>query len=90
MQVAVSLGSHGKRTRPFPGHLLEMIVVMMFGMCVLGTAFGAFHELALGSGFAAAWRADAPGDAGRHALPEGGVQRADHGQPRSRWFVHAR
>jgi hypothetical protein len=29
-----------------------MIVVMMFGMCVLGAAFGAFHELAFGSGFA--------------------------------------
>ena len=56
MQVAVSLGSHGKRTRPFLRHLLEMIVVMMLGMCVLGAAFGAFHELAFGSGFAAAWR----------------------------------
>jgi hypothetical protein len=56
MQVAVSLGSHGKRSRPFLRHLLEMIVVMMLGMCVLGAAFGAFHELAFGSGFAAAWR----------------------------------
>jgi hypothetical protein len=56
MQVAVSLGSHGMRTRPFLRHLLEMIVVMMLGMCVLGAAFGAFHELAFGSGFAAAWR----------------------------------
>src|SRR6476660_2397394 len=28
MQVAVSLGSHGKRTRPFLRHLLEMVVVM--------------------------------------------------------------
>jgi hypothetical protein len=33
-----------------------MLVVMMLGMCVLGAAFGAFHELAFGSGFAAAWR----------------------------------
>ena len=55
MEVAVSVGgSHSKRR--FLRHLFEMIVVMMLGMCVLGAAFGAFHELALGSGFAAAWR----------------------------------
>jgi hypothetical protein len=33
-----------------------MVGVMMFGMVALGAAFGAFHELAFGSGFAAAWR----------------------------------
>ncbi|MGZ8740006.1 MAG: hypothetical protein ACXWZ8_05370 [Gaiellaceae bacterium] len=55
MEVAVSVGgSHSKRR--FLRHLFEMIVVMMLGMCVLGAAFGAFHELAFGSGFAAAWR----------------------------------
>jgi hypothetical protein len=55
VHVAV-VRSHGKRTRRFLRHLLEMLVVMMLGMCVLGAAFGAFHELAFGSGFAAAWR----------------------------------
>ena len=33
----------------FLRHLLEMIVVMMFGMCVLGAAWGAFHEIVLGA-----------------------------------------
>jgi len=57
MQVAVSLGeSQGTRTRRFLRHLLEMVGVMMLGMCVLGAAFGAFHEFVFGSGFAAAWR----------------------------------
>ena len=48
--------SHGTRTRRFLRHLFEMVAVMMLGMCVLGAAFGAFHGLAFGSGFAAAWR----------------------------------
>jgi hypothetical protein len=52
LRVAVG-GSRGSRTRRFLRHLLEMLVVMMLGMCVLGAAFGAFHELAFGSGFAA-------------------------------------
>jgi hypothetical protein len=57
MQVAVSVGgSHSTRTRRFLRHFFEMLLVMMLGMCVLGAAFGAFHELAFGSGFAAAWR----------------------------------
>jgi flagellar biosynthetic protein FliP len=33
-----------------------MIVVMMLGMCVLGAAWGAFHEAVFGSAFAGAWR----------------------------------
>jgi hypothetical protein len=45
-----------KKAGRFLGHLFEMIVVMMLGMYVLGAAFGALHELAFGSGFAAAWR----------------------------------
>ena len=45
-----------KKVRRFLRHLFEMIVVMMLGMCMLGAAFGAFHEFAFGSGFAAAWR----------------------------------
>ena len=43
-------------TRRFVGHLLEMIVVMMLGMCVLGVAWGAFHEVVFGSAYADAWR----------------------------------
>lgn len=40
----------------FVRHFFEMVGVMMLGMVALGAAFGAFHELAFGSGFAAAWR----------------------------------
>ena len=40
----------------FLRHLLEMIVVMMLGMCLLGAAWGAIHELVFGSAFADAWR----------------------------------
>ena len=29
---------------------------MMLGMCVLGAAWGAFHEVVFGSAFADAWR----------------------------------
>src|ERR671930_1001274 len=47
--------AHGTKRR-FVRHLLEMVGVMMLGMVALGAAFGAFHELAFGSGFAAAWR----------------------------------
>jgi hypothetical protein len=42
--------------RRFVRHFLEMLLVMMLGMCVLGGAFGALHVLLFGSGFAAAWR----------------------------------
>jgi hypothetical protein len=46
----------GRQARRFLGHLLEMIVVMMLGMCVLGAVWGAFHEVVFGSAFADAWR----------------------------------
>ena len=46
----------GRKTWYFLRHLVEMIVVMMLGMCVLGAAWGAFHEIVFGSAFAAAWR----------------------------------
>ena len=36
----------------FLRHLLEMIVVMMLGMCVLGVTWGAFHEIVFGSALA--------------------------------------
>jgi hypothetical protein len=48
--------TQSKKTRRFLRHLFEMIVVMMLGMCVFGSAFGALHQVAFGSGFAAAWR----------------------------------
>ena len=38
----------GRKKRRFVRHLLEMIVVMMLGMCVLGAAWGAFHEIVFG------------------------------------------
>src|SRR5512132_760763 len=47
---------HENKKRRFALHFFEMLLVMMLGMCVLGGAFGAFHQLAFGSGFAAAWR----------------------------------
>jgi hypothetical protein len=42
--------------RPFVRHLLEMLAVMMLGMCVLGAAFRELHVALFGTGFAAAWR----------------------------------
>jgi hypothetical protein len=48
----------GRKAWHFLRHLLEMIVVMMLGMCVLGAAWGAFHEIVFGSAFAGAWRDD--------------------------------
>ncbi len=45
-----------RRARRFLRHFLEMMVVMMLGMCVLGAAFRGLHVLAFGSGFDAAWR----------------------------------
>ena len=47
---------HENKNRRFALHFFEMLLVMMLGMCVLGGAFGAFHQVAFGSGFAAAWR----------------------------------
>jgi hypothetical protein len=47
---------HENKKRRFAFHFFEMLLVMMLGMCVLGGAFGAFHQVAFGSGFAAAWR----------------------------------
>src|SRR5512132_3059015 len=46
----------GRKVWRFLRHLLEMILVMMLGMCVLGAAWGAFHEVVFGSAFADAWR----------------------------------
>jgi hypothetical protein len=46
----------GSKWRHFLRHLLEMVVVMMLGMCLLGGAFRELHVLVFGSGFAAAWR----------------------------------
>ena len=45
-----------RKVRRFLRHLLEMILVMMLGMCVLGVVFGELHVLLFGSGYAAAWR----------------------------------
>jgi hypothetical protein len=45
-----------KGWRCFARHFFEMVVVMMLGMVTLGAAFGAFHQLAFGSGYANAWR----------------------------------
>ena len=47
--------SQGRRALRFVRHLLEMILVMMIGMCVLGAAFRGLHVLVFGSGYAAAW-----------------------------------
>jgi hypothetical protein len=46
----------GSKWRHLLRHLVEMIVVMMLGMCLLGGAFRELHVLVFGSGFAAAWR----------------------------------
>ena len=57
METQLVLGQpQGKQARRFLRHLLEMIVVMMVGMCVLGAAFGELHLLLFGSGYADAWR----------------------------------
>jgi hypothetical protein len=46
----------GTKWRYFLRHLVEMLIVMMLGMCLLGSAFRELHVLVFGSGFAAAWR----------------------------------
>jgi hypothetical protein len=57
METKVVLNQpEGHKARRFFQHLVEMIVVMMLGMCVLGSAFGALHVLVFGSGYADAWR----------------------------------
>jgi flagellar biosynthetic protein FliP len=59
VEVDVALDeAHAKRKawRRFAHHFFEMVIVMMLGMVVLGAAFGAFHRLVLGSGYADAWR----------------------------------
>ena len=57
METELVIGqTQSKKARRFLRHLFEMIVVMMLGMCVFGAAFGALHQAAFGSGFAAAWR----------------------------------
>jgi hypothetical protein len=45
-----------KKALRFIGHVFQMLIVMMLGMCVLGGAFGGLHDLLFGSGFADAWR----------------------------------
>jgi hypothetical protein len=56
MEAQYVLGRPHAKARYFLQHLLEMVAVMMLGMCVLGAAFGAIHELVFGSGYADAWR----------------------------------
>jgi hypothetical protein len=52
--------SQDKKVWRFLGHLFQMMLVMMLGMCVLGAAFGALHTLLFGSGYADAWRDHVP------------------------------
>ena len=44
------------RLRTFLRHVLEMIIAMMLGMCILGMAFRGIHTAIFGGGFDAAWR----------------------------------
>src|SRR6478672_9599125 len=44
------------RRRTFLRHLVEMIIAMMLGMCILGMAFRGIHAALFGGGFDAAWR----------------------------------
>jgi hypothetical protein len=55
MEAELVLGQ-ARGTGRFIRHFIEMIVVMMLGMCVLGAAWGAIHEIVFGSAFADAWR----------------------------------
>ena len=55
MEAELVLGQ-ARGTGRFIRHFIEMIVVMMLGMCVLGVGWGAFHEIVFGSAFADAWR----------------------------------
>jgi hypothetical protein len=55
-QVGVGFATRrSSRTRTFLRHLLEMIVAMMLGMCILGMAFRGIHLAVFGSGFHEAW-----------------------------------
>ena len=56
METGLVLDQARGTKRRFVRHFFEMVGVMMLGMVALGAAFGALHELAFGSGFAAAWR----------------------------------
>src|SRR5512132_4686965 len=56
METQLVLDQPQGKKRRFLRHFFEMVVVMMVGMVALGAAFGAFHQLALGSGYANAWR----------------------------------
>src|SRR4029079_6247045 len=55
MEAELVLGQ-ARGTGRFIRHFIEMIVVMMLGMCVLGGAFAALHNVLFGSGYADAWR----------------------------------
>ena len=55
MEAELVLGQ-ARGTGLFIRHFIEMIVVMMLGMCVLGGAFAALHNVLFGSGYADAWR----------------------------------
>jgi len=54
MDTALAL-DQAPRTKRFALHFVEMVLVMMVGMCVLGFAFREFHILVFGGGFDAAW-----------------------------------
>jgi hypothetical protein len=58
MDIAQHIADRPTRVwkRPFARHLLEMVVAMMLGMCILGAAFRELHVVVFGTGFAAAWR----------------------------------
>ena len=56
METQLVLDQPQGKKRRFLRHFFELVVVMMGGMVALGAAFGAFHQLALGSGYANAWR----------------------------------
>jgi hypothetical protein len=55
METELVLGQ-ARGTARVVRHFVEMLVVMMLGMCVLGGAFAAIHNMLFGSGFADAWR----------------------------------
>jgi hypothetical protein len=53
--TAVSGSDRGSQLKRFSRHVIEMIVAMMLGMCVLGMTFRAIHLAVFGTGFDAAW-----------------------------------
>lgn len=56
MEAELVLDRPQATKRRFARHFLEMLVVMMVGMCVFGAAFRGLHVLLFGNGVAAAWR----------------------------------